>query len=94
MVVPVKIASVEQFGDLQFAADKLLAVENKKVRIESLASSNLVCVGRMEVLATPLEHGADVDVYDDDGAIPLHSAAHNGHVEVVATLVQRSVSSQ
>ena len=44
VVVPVKIASVEQFGDLQFAADKLLAVENKKVRNPaSRKISSLVC---------------------------------------------------
>ena len=40
MVYPVKIASVEQFGDLQFTADKLMAVENKKVRAPLLPLRN------------------------------------------------------
>lgn len=32
LVYPVRIKSLEQFGTLEFAASKLLAVENSKVR--------------------------------------------------------------
>jgi len=50
VVVPVKIASVEQFGDLQFAADKLLAVENKK---EITLSSSLIATRAFALSSGP-----------------------------------------
>jgi len=42
----------------------------------------------VEVVATLVQHGADVNVQDADGCCPLYVAAIEGHVEVVGTLLE------
>ena len=45
------------------------------------------CFGQIDNVRLLLEKGADKTVCDEDGGIPLHMAARNGHLEAVELLL-------
>lgn len=47
-----------------------------------------------DTVETLLEHGADANMVDNDGNLPLHLAAAEGHLEVVQMLVGKTENPQ
>eukprot|EP00064_Thunnus_orientalis_P014051 superscaffoldBa00002389_g14092 len=46
--------------------------------------------GFVDTVRVLLDHGADVNLVDDQGNLPLHLAARQGHLEVVQMLIGRT----
>ncbi|XP_044216787.1 cyclin-dependent kinase 4 inhibitor C [Thunnus albacares] len=46
--------------------------------------------GFVDTVRVLLDHGADVNLVDDQGNLPLHLAARQGHLEVVQLLIGRT----
>ncbi|KAJ8376475.1 hypothetical protein SKAU_G00070550 [Synaphobranchus kaupii] len=46
--------------------------------------------GYADTVRVLVDHGADVNMQDNDGNLPLHLAAREGHLDVVGFLIQRT----
>ena len=48
--------------------------------------------GHIEIVEYLVEHGANVNVSDNDGITPLHDACRGGHKEIVEYLVEHGAN--
>lgn len=98
--LPVRVhvwVQVAKTGHVALVLELLLAGANPNIADPACGLTVLHDVSRdgfKDTVKALLEHGADANMVDNDGNLPLHLAAAEGHLEVVQMLFGKTENPQ